>query len=112
MSMLLTLGDRVYTLVPFLEGNEVSVLGDEMVERAKRLNANLGEDDAQWILNHQEEIPAELRGNITLVFTAWRNSSDPRYVTYLHYNNGQWIAYLRKLDYPWHGYDLLVQRTK
>ena len=47
---------RTYELVPFLEEGESYVSEDVMVERAKELNANPGEEDGVLILKNKDEI--------------------------------------------------------
>ena len=106
-----TIGERTYELVPFLKEGESSVKGEMMVARAKKLKANLGKKEGQFILKHQDEIPSEYRGKIYLVFPDWRDPSDPRGVVCLGWGDGRW--YLR-----WHWFDCwlgggrLVRRVK
>ena len=58
----MTISGRTYDLLGFLQGDEKSVVGHTMVVRAKEMNANLGQDDGQHLLDHQDEIPAAVRG--------------------------------------------------
>ena len=45
-------------LVPFLEGGERSINGEELVRRARgKLRANYGQRHAEYLLDHQTEIP-------------------------------------------------------
>lgn len=103
-----TIGGRTYELVPFLKEGESSVSGDTMVERAVELNANLGEDDGQFILEHQDEIPQKLRGKIFLVFTSWRGPSGPRGVACLRWGGDRWYQGWDWLG--WGGDGRLVRR--
>jgi hypothetical protein len=68
----MTVGGRTYEILSFLQGEE-RVRGNIMVARAKDMNAHLGEDDGEYILAHQEDIPSSLRGKITFVFTDWQH---------------------------------------
>lgn len=71
--------------VSFLKGAETSVNGEEMVRRARvELNANYGQEDAEWLLDNQDKIPAEFR-KFYLVFPGivWRIVDDFRCVPYL-----------------------------
>lgn len=93
-------------LVPFLKKNEKSIKGEELVLRARgELNADYGQHDAEYLLEHQDEIPAEFR-KYYLVFTKtiWRDSDGRRRVPYLGFDGGHW--YLRFLwledDYSSH----------
>src|SRR3990167_2776862 len=90
-SIVLRLGEREYELVSFLSPGETWVSSKEMVRRAVQLNANLGEDDGRFILVHQDEIPAELRDKIAMVFTAWRRPGLPRHVAYVAWHGRQWV---------------------
>jgi len=108
----LNIGGRVYELVPFLKEGECSVSGDTMVERANELGANLGEEDGTFILKHQDEIPQELRRKIYMVFTGWRNPSDPQHVAYLDWYGRRWGRSGDWLDNLWlGGYRLVRRRT-
>jgi len=71
-----TVGNRTYDMLSFLRGNEKSVVGHTMVERAKEMNANLGEDDGQYLLDNQQDIPVALRGKVAFVFIDWRLPDD------------------------------------
>jgi len=58
----MTVGNRTYKILGFLRGDEKSVIDHTMVERAKEMNANLGEDDGQFLLDNQQDIPVALGG--------------------------------------------------
>src|SRR3989344_4444850 len=52
-----------------LEDGESSILGEELVVRAREeFKINYGQHDAEWLLEHQDEIPEEFR-KYYLVFT-------------------------------------------
>jgi len=72
----LTIGGRVYDSLGFLRGDEKSVRGPVMVERAKGMNAHSGQDEGEYLLKHQGDIPKELRGKVVFVFTDWRGPGD------------------------------------
>ena len=84
-------------LLPFLKDKEMYLDGEVMVERAKELKANMGQQHAEWLLEHQSEIPKEFR-NYYLVFpgTKWRRSGGGRDVPYLNWRGGEWI-----LNFDW-----------
>lgn len=85
-------------LVAFLEEGEGSVGGEEMVRRARQLQANGGQRQAKHLLAHQAGIPEEFR-NYALVFTQtiWRYRGGDRYVPYLCWHGGRWDLYVRWL---------------
>lgn len=85
-----------------------------MVRRARiELNANSGQEDAEWLLEHQEKIPVELR-KYYLVFTGtiWQGSFGYRYVACLDWRGGQWILYFRWLGCDWYSHYRLVSSRK
>lgn len=91
---------RDLELVPFLKGGETSVIGEEMARRARvELDANLGQEDAEFLLAHQDEIPAEFQ-KYYLVFpgTVWRFSGGCRCVPCFDWGGLRWV-----LDFFWLG---------
>ena len=107
-----TIVDRTYELVPILEEGESYVNGDTLVERAQELGANLGEEEGRFISEHQDEIPQEFQGKFYLVFTAWRNLSNPQYVAYLDWHGHNWYRHWHWLDVDWGGSSRLVRRIE
>lgn len=107
----LTLGDRVYELVPILQPVEDSISGDEMVKRAHQLNANLGEEDARHIIRLCRQIPVELQ-EYALIFTGWRHSGLSRLVAYLHSMEGLWFKRWESLSSNYSEGEYLVRRIK
>ncbi len=104
-----TIHNRTYELVAFLKAGESSVSGDTMVERAKEINADLGEEDGAFILKHREEIPSQWQG-IYLVFTAWHLDSRLRHVAFLDWGGGHWYQDWRWLGEGWSCHVRLVRR--
>ncbi len=97
-------------LVPILKKGETSINGEEMVRRArKELNANLGQEDAEWLLEHQSEIPKEWRSYyLTFPGTVWRDSFGRRRVTFLHWRGQRWYLDFRWLGHGWCSDDRLL----
>lgn len=86
--------------IPFHKNEEDRVGGEEMVRRDRlELNANLGQEDAEWLLDNQDKISAELR-NFVLVFpaTIWRCPGGYRRVPYLHWGGDRWYLFFSWLD--------------
>lgn len=97
--------------VPFLKSGESSINGEEMVRRARQeLRINLGQHDAEFLLEHQNKIPQELR-KYALVFTGtvWRDPRGDRCVAYLSWNGERWILRFSLLSYDWGSFDRLVR---
>lgn len=87
----MTVGDRTYDILGFLkEEDQGSVVGKVMVRRAKGMDANLGEDDGQYLLDHQEDIPVALRGKVVFIFPAWRHPGDSDYVACVGWYGDRW----------------------
>ena len=87
-------------LVSFLKEKESSINGEEIVRRARvELDANYGQEDAEWLLEHQDEIPAEFQ-QYYLVFTGtiWQGSVGGRGVPFLYWSGERWC-----LDFDWLG---------
>jgi hypothetical protein len=73
LSVTFTVGNRTYDMLSFFrEDDGKAVVGHTMVERVKKMKANLGKDDGQYLLNNQRDIPVALRGEVVFVFTGWR----------------------------------------
>ena len=95
-------------LVPFLKSGESSANSEEMVSRALELKANFGQRDAEYLLEHQQEIPKEFR-KYYIVFTGtkWRNPDGNRNVAYLNWNGKQWYLNFNWLENDWNSNDRL-----
>lgn len=101
-------------LVEFLKQGESSVNGEVMRQRAKELNAYLGQRHAEYLLEHQELISKEWRGNYFLVFpgTVWRFSSGVLRVPCLHWHDGRWYLIFRWHKGDWDSSDRFVRSRK
>ena len=93
----MTIGDRVYEVLSFLQKGENQVDGPVMVKRAKEMSANLGEDDGQYLLKHQQDIPVIFYNvRIFFVFTDWRHPNNSDSVCYIAESDGQFVS-----DWEW-----------
>lgn len=87
----MTVGGRVYDILSFGE----KIMGDgTMIAVANKMQANLGKEDCQYILEHQTDIPVELRGEVVFVFTDW---CDNGCVVCLSWYKGSWTRDWRRL---------------
>ena len=84
-------------LVPFLFKGENYIKGEELVERAKKMQANLGQRQAEYLLDHRYEIPEEWR-QYYIVFpgTFWRDHYGYRNFPYLYWDGERW-----DLNFDW-----------
>lgn len=105
--------------VPFLNLNndgESSVSGDVVAERAVTLGANYGQEDAEWLLEHQQQlqekvIPEELqRCNLVFPATKWLNQGGGLIMPCLRLRTfQQWQLIFILLDDEFSGRDRLVR---
>lgn len=72
----ITVGGVTYEIFSFLREGEDYISGEAMVKRAKRMNANLGQEDCEFLLAHEDEIPVVLRNKVSFVFPDWRRLCD------------------------------------
>ncbi len=101
-------------LVPFLKDGESSILGEELVVRAREeFKINYGQHDAEWLLEHQDEIPEEFR-KYYLVFTGtvWGDSGGDRYVACLTFYGKRWYLCFYGLAYDFLSYGRLPRPRK
>ena len=104
-------GDRTYEILTFLKDGEERIIGHEMVKRAKEMNAHLGQDDGQYLLDHQQDIPESLRGKVCFVFTDWRRPDDSGRVFYVYWDDGRWVGCWCWLGRGyWHVRDRVLRR--
>ena len=106
----MTVGGRTYEILGFLQGDEESVGGDTMVARAVEAKADLGKDDGEHILAHQDEIPVTLRGKVVFVFPGWRRPGDSRVVAYLYWGDDSWDQFWHWLDFDCYGLYRVLRR--
>lgn len=99
----MTIGGRAYDILSFLRGDEKSVPGNTMVERAKEMKANQGKEEREHLLKHQGDIPAALRGEIVFVFTDDRHPGNPEDVYYVYWGGDRWVTDWDWLDGGWFG---------
>ncbi|MFA5128798.1 MAG: hypothetical protein WC445_02390 [Patescibacteria group bacterium] len=97
----MTVGGRTYEILSFLREGEERVHGHTMVARAEKLGAYLGKEDCEFILAHQDEIPAALRGKIVFVFPDMRYPVGRECVAYLRWRGDRWYQYWGWLDVGW-----------
>lgn len=83
----------------FLEYGEKSITGETLQKRAQKLNANFGQHTAEYLLEHQTEIPEEWR-KFYLVFpgTVWWAYRGDRDVTCLRWRVYEWHLIFFWLD--------------
>lgn len=107
----MTPGERIYDILDFLEVGEMFVVGHTMVKRAKEMNANLGKEDGEYILKHQNDIPVALREKVVFIFSDWHPSGFPWDACFVCWLGGEWIRRWYSLGGGgWGCYDRLLRR--
>ena len=86
----ITVGGRTYELLKPLREGEMPI-GSIMLERVKKINANLGQDDGEHILKHQNEIPINLRNKVIFLFPDWLHPDNPKKAAYVAWEIVQWV---------------------
>ena len=89
-------------IVPFMKPGQAFVRGEDMVRRAIQLEASLGQHDAEYLLEHQDEISVEFK-RYYLVFpgTVWRGRDGGRFVPCLGSVSGPWDLDFTLLSDSW-----------
>lgn len=84
--------------VKFLNYDEHSILCAELEKRAKKMKANFGQQHAEWLLEHQNQIPESWRGTyIVFPGTVWHDSGSDSRLPYLLWYGGRWCLHFRWL---------------
>jgi len=106
---------RNYDIINFPWGSEVSyITGHTMFEEWKiKTDASVGEDDGQYLLDNQRDIPIVLRGKVAFVFTDWCLSDSPESVFYCVYWVGNcWVPYWDWFGLDWRSGGRVLRRKK
>ncbi len=100
-------------VISFLREGEGSVSEEVMRKRAVELGANFGQRHAEFLLEHQEEIPVEFR-KFYLVFsgTVWRGSGGNLLVPCLGWDGEQWDLSFGWLESGWSSDGRLLRPRK
>lgn len=78
--------------VSFLQDGETSIRGYDLIGRARyEFDANLGQEDGEWLLDREAEIPIGFRQfYFPLTATIWRLPFERLYVPYLTWGGERW----------------------
>lgn len=88
--------------IRFLNEGESPIGGTAMRQKAVVLKANYGLSDAKRLLDHQDEIPTDMRGKyIVFTGTVLRVSDGVLCVAYLYWFVGRWCLDFGRLDGVW-----------
>ena len=97
----------------FLKEGEDHISGEEMRSRAKDMGANLGQKHAEYLLEHQADIPKDWR-SFYLVFsgTCWRYPDGDLIVPCLGWSGGRWCLCFLWLGDGWGSNDRFLRPRK
>lgn len=109
----ITVDGQIYYFINF-PNEEESVTKEVMDERIKEMDNNLGIEDFEHIWRHQDEIPANLRDKVRLIFLNDRHPYRSYYAACLHWDGDQWKHDWESLDTNdyWSGYGRILCRKK
>lgn len=105
----INIGGRTYEILKF-HGNENEIDGWAMLKRGHLLNASMGQDDAEFIRDHENEIPPEYCGKTIFVFPKYHPGEVKDVVMYLNWNGNRWYQTCLDLSFDWGNICRLVKR--
>jgi len=99
------IGNINLELVDFFKPGEHLVEGDEVIQRAKALGADLGEELAEELLENKDCIPEEI-GEFDIVFPGTIRQIEfserkIKVIPYLHKQGRNWVKGLGGVQYDW-----------
>jgi hypothetical protein len=99
----LAISGREYDILTFASEVEQMVSGHTMVDRAVFMEADLGEEDGQYVLDHQQDIPVLFRGRIEFVFTSWRRRENNEDIHFISWDSdkSRWVKTFWLLTEGW-----------
>ena len=100
-------------LLPFLkpDDDEDCINGHELRHRAIELEANYGHEDAEWLVEQQNQLSTEFRPFHLLFPATIRKDllTDEEYITCLEFSNGLWQISSLWLALDFDSHDRLVR---
>ena len=107
----MTVGGRTYDILSFLRRDGEPIKGNVMVDRAKKRNAHQSKSEREYLLAHQNEIPAAFQGEVVFLFTNDRHPDHPEDVCCVGWSVDRWVPFWSWLAYVWSD-DCRVLRRK
>lgn len=100
--------------ITFVDAGEMYANGNTMRKRAKKFKAEFSMVDGIYMLEHQDEIPVEMRGNncIILSGTRLRYLRGNQDIALLDWGGSQWVFNFRRCRNGWGGLDRLPRRKQ
>jgi hypothetical protein len=86
-------------IIPFFNEGESPISGKQMIKKALKFKARLGQRDGENIIRQQKLIPYELRKyTFPLTGTIWQGRFERLYICYIAYSEGEWRLKIRHLN--------------
>lgn len=78
-------------LALFIEEGEPDLIGEDMVEHVQGIASKLGQRHAEYLIDHQGELPEEFR-RYSVIFpgTVWLDNVGNHYVPYIRFRGEEW----------------------
>jgi len=100
-------------VISFLREGEGSVSGDVMRKRAVELGVNFGQRHAEFLLEHQGEIPRNWRDYyLVSPGTVWRDSGGGFFMPFLRWLGRRWVLGFHWLGDDWSSNGRLLRPRK
>ncbi len=95
----MTVGGRTYNILDSLNDFHLPEVRQGVVYESMKIGAYLGQGHGENLLQHQQDIPAVLRGKVSFVLFAWqRLTSSATYVACIFWNIDKWVHFFFRLD--------------
>ncbi|MBI3088852.1 MAG: hypothetical protein HYY99_01180 [Candidatus Colwellbacteria bacterium] len=96
--------------VSFLKQGEEYISGQEMRVRAYKEKANFGQRQAEYMLEHEGEMPFECRDCLAFPGTGWCDQSGSLLIPCLLWYGDGWCLDFAKLEREWDSFDRIIRR--
>lgn len=102
-----------FKLQDFFKCYEERITGKKLQRRAAKLNVNLGQHTAEYLLEHREELLEDWQdANLIFPGTVWRDLNGDCIVPGLYWNGHQWNLFFSWLKYGYYSHFRLVCYSK
>ena len=103
-----------HELVEILKPGESYLTGRQLLERASELGVASGQEDADYLLQHQDEVPEAWRSWYLIFPKYLRDDNGRGHVAYFFWSDGErrWLLRFRWLDYNFSRNSRFVRRSE
>ncbi len=107
----IVVGDRTYEVFSYLRDGEKWDY-HTMVERAKEVDAHLGQDDGEYLLDYQGDIPVVFRERVAFFFTGWSHPAYYNGLCYIIWSGDKWVKRCHEVSFWWLNRGRVLRRIK